>query len=146
MKNAAYDYKCVDDNMRCLKKWGSKHRLVMIIKRIKNYTQCLQFGRRDDSYLRRFITIIKEQPLKWRGIFDDELLSFKTNSNALKVSDFIWRQLIPISIPKTISKRSRAGQLEWMMLCNEAFDIRTCTSESFLRNGSRRFSTRLSGR
>ena len=32
------------------------------------------------------------------------------------------------------------------MLCNEASDIRTCTSESFMRNGSRRFSTRLSGR
>ena len=29
---------------------------------------------------------------------------------------------------------------------NEASDIQTRTSESFLRNGSRRFSTRLSGR
>ena len=47
---------------------------------------------------------------------------------------------------KTSTKHSRAGQLEWMMLCNEASDIRTRTSESFLRNGSRRFSTRLSGR
>ena len=47
---------------------------------------------------------------------------------------------------KTSTKHSRAGQLEWMMLCNEASDIRTHTSESFLRNGSRRFSTRLSGR
>ena len=71
MKNAAYDYKCVDDNIRYLKKWGAKHQLPVIIKRITNYTQGLQFGRRDDSYLRRFITIIKEQPLKWRGIFDD---------------------------------------------------------------------------
>ena len=32
------------------------------------------------------------------------------------------------------------------MLCNEASDIQTRTSESFLRNGSQRFSTRLSGR
>ena len=32
------------------------------------------------------------------------------------------------------------------MSCNEASDIRTRTSESFSRNGSRRFSTRLSGR
>ena len=32
------------------------------------------------------------------------------------------------------------------MLCNEASDIQTRTSESFFRNGSRRFSTRLSGR
>ena len=32
------------------------------------------------------------------------------------------------------------------MLCNEASDIRTRTIESFLRNGSRRFSTRLLGR
>ena len=47
---------------------------------------------------------------------------------------------------KTSTKHSSAGQLEWMMLCNEASDIRTRTSESFLRNGSRRFSTRLSGR
>ena len=28
---------------------------------------------------------MKEQPFKSRGIFDDELLSFKTNSNAFKV-------------------------------------------------------------
>ena len=28
---------------------------------------------------------MKEQPFKCRGIFDDELLSFKTNSNAFKV-------------------------------------------------------------
>ena len=47
---------------------------------------------------------------------------------------------------KTSTKHSRAGKLEWMMLCNEASDIRTRTSESFLRNGSRRFSTKLSGR
>ena len=82
MKNAAYDYKGVDDNIWYLKKWGAKHQLLVIIKRVMNYTQGLQFGHRDDSYLWRFITIIKEQPLKWRGIFDDELLSFKTNSNA----------------------------------------------------------------
>ena len=47
---------------------------------------------------------------------------------------------------KTNTKLSRAGQLEWMMLCNEASDIRCRISENFLRNGSRRFSTRLSGR
>ena len=28
---------------------------------------------------------MKEQPFKWRGVFDDEMLSFKTNSNAFKV-------------------------------------------------------------
>ena len=61
-----------------------------------------------------------------------------------RLGDFIWRQ--PILTVKTSTKHSRAGQLEWMMLCNEASDIRTRTSESFLRNGSRRFSTRLSGR
>ena len=85
MKNAAYDYKCVGDNIRYLKKWGAKHQLVVIIKRITNYTQGLQFGRRDDNYLRRFITIMKEQPLKWRGIFNEELLFLKINSNAFKV-------------------------------------------------------------
>ena len=50
MKNAAYDYKCVDDNIRYLKKGGAKHQLLVIIKQIMNYTQGLQFGRRDDSY------------------------------------------------------------------------------------------------
>ena len=85
MKNAAYDYKCVNDNIRYLKKWGAKHQLLVIIKRVTNYTQGLQFGRRDNSYFWRCITIMKEQPFKWRGIFDDELLSFKTNSNAFKV-------------------------------------------------------------
>lgn len=85
MKNVAYDYQCVYDNIRYLKKWGAKHQLPVIIKRIMNYTQGLQFGRRDDRYLQRFITIIKEQPLKWRGILDDELMSFKTNSHAFKV-------------------------------------------------------------
>ena len=85
MKNSAYDYKCVDDNIRYLKKWGAKHQLLVIIKRVTNYTQGLQFGCRDDSYFWRCIKIMKEQPFKWRGIFDDELLSFKTNSNAFKV-------------------------------------------------------------
>ena len=84
MKNAAYDYKCVDDNIRYLERWGAKHQLPVIIKQITNYTQGLQFGRRDDRYLRRFIIVMQEQHLKWRGIFDDEPLSFKTNSNAFK--------------------------------------------------------------
>ena len=85
MKNAAYDYKCVDDNIQYLKNWGAKHQLLVIIKWITNYTQGLQFGHRDDNFLWECIAIIKEQPLKWRGIFDDEMLSFKTNSNAFKV-------------------------------------------------------------
>ena len=51
MKNAAYDYTYVDDNIRYLKKYGAKHQLVVIIKQIMNYTQGLQFGRRDDNYL-----------------------------------------------------------------------------------------------
>ena len=119
MKNAAYDYKCVDDNIRYLKKWGPKHQLLVIIKRVMNYTQGLQFGRRDNNYLRRTISIIKEQPLKWRGIFDDELLSLPM---LLRWGNIIWRQLIGISIPKTFNKRSRAGQPEWMMLCSEASD------------------------
>ena len=50
MKNVAYDYKCVDDNIRYLKKCGAKHRVLVIIKWVTNYTQGLQFGRRDDSY------------------------------------------------------------------------------------------------
>ena len=74
----------VDDNIKYLKNRGAKHHIEMSTE-IMYYTQGLQFGHRDDGYLRRFITIIKEQPLKWRGIFDDELLSFKTNCNAFKV-------------------------------------------------------------
>ena len=85
MKNAAYDYKCVDDNIRYLKKWGAKHQLLVIIKRVMNYTQGLQFRRREDGYLQRWITRINDQPLKWRGILDDELPSVKRNSNSYKV-------------------------------------------------------------
>ena len=51
MKNAAYDYKCVDDNIRYLNKYGAKHQLVVIIKRITNYTQGLKYRRRDENYL-----------------------------------------------------------------------------------------------
>ena len=135
MKNAAYDYKCVDDNIRYLKRWWAKHQLLVIIKRIMNYTQDLQFGRRDDSYLPRFITIMKEQPLKWRGIFDDEPLSFKTNSNVFKVRRLYLETTNRDFYSQTISKHSRAGQLEWMMLCSEAFDRQTTIGESFLAVG-----------
>ena len=133
----------VDDNIKYLKNCGAKHHIEMSTE-IMYYTQGLQFKRREDGYLQRWITRIKDQPLKWRGILDDELPSVKRNSNSYKVRRFIWRQ--PILTVKTSTKHSSAGQLEWMMLCNEASDIRTRTSESFLRNGSRRFSTRLSGR
>ena len=44
MKNAAYDYKCVDDNIRYLKKWGAKHQLLVIIKRVTNYTKVSSLG------------------------------------------------------------------------------------------------------
>ena len=44
MKNAAYDYKCVDDNILYLEKWGAKQQLVVIIKRITNYTQDSSLG------------------------------------------------------------------------------------------------------
>ena len=40
----------------------------------------------------------------------------------LRWGDFIWRQLIWISIPKTISKRSIAGQLEWMCVVRPPTD------------------------
>ena len=63
MKNVACDYKSVDDNIQYLNKCGAKHHLVMYT-RITNYTQGLKFRRRDDSYLGRFITIMKEQSLK----------------------------------------------------------------------------------
>jgi len=49
MKNAAYDYKSVDDNIQYLNNCGAKHQLE-IITGIMNYTQGLQFRRRDDSY------------------------------------------------------------------------------------------------
>ena len=74
----------VDDNIKYLKNCGAKHHIEMSTE-IMYYTQGLQFRRRDDGYLRRWITSIKDQPLKWRGIFDDELPSIKRNSNSYKV-------------------------------------------------------------
>ena len=133
----------VDDNIKYLKNCGAKHHIEMSTE-IMYYTQGLQFRRRENGYLQRWITRIKDQPLKWRGILDDELPSVKRNSNSYKVRR-LYLETTDSNL-KTSTKHSSAGQLEWMMLCNEASDIRTRTSESFLRNGSRRFSTRLSGR
>ena len=144
MKNAAYDYKCVDDNIRYLKKWGAKHQLLVIIKRVTNYTQGLQFRRREDGYLRWWITRSRINLWSEGASWMMSCLPSKEIPILTRLGDFIWRQ--PILTMKTSTKHSSAGQLEWMMLCNEASDIRTRTSESFLRNGSRRFSTRLSGR
>ena len=50
MKNAAYDYRSVDDNIQYLNKCGANHHLVTF-KQIRNYTQGLQLRRRDNSYL-----------------------------------------------------------------------------------------------
>ena len=44
MKNAAYDYTYVDDNIRYLKKWGAKHQLIVIIKRIMNTPKVSSLG------------------------------------------------------------------------------------------------------
>ena len=74
----------VDDNIKYLKNCGAKHHIEMSTE-IMYYTQGLQFRRREDGYLQRWITRIKDQPLKWRGILDDELPSVKTNSNSYKV-------------------------------------------------------------
>ena len=60
--------------------------------------------------------------------------------------DFILSQRVRISIPKTSSKRSRAGQPEWRMLCSAASDRSTTTSASFFSNGSQSICTRLSAR
>ena len=131
----------VDDNIKYLKNCRGKHHIEMSTK-IMYYTQGLQFRRREDGYLQRWITRIKDQPLKWRGISDESSCPSKWIPILTRLGDFIWRQ--PILTVKTSTKHSRAGQMEWMMLWNEASDIRTRTSESFLRNGSQRFSTRLS--
>ena len=134
----------VDDNIKYLKNCWAKHHIEMSTE-IMYYTQGLQFRRKEDGYLQRWITRIKDQPLKWRGILDEAAFYKKKEIPILtRLGDFIWRQ--PILTVKTSTKHSSAGQLEWMMLCNEASDIRTRTSERFLRNGSWRFSTRLSGR
>ena len=124
----------VDDNIKYLKNYGAKHHIEMSIE-IMYYTQGLQFRRREDGYLQQWITRIKDQPLKWMMSY----LPSKEIPILTRLGDFIWRQ--PILTAKTSTKHSMAGQLEWMMLCNEASDIRTRTSESFLRNGSQRFST-----
>ena len=60
-----------------------------------------------------------------------------------RLGDFIRRQ--PILTVKRSTKHSRAGQLDWMMLCSEVSDTGTHISESFLRSGSQSFCTRLSG-
>ena len=133
----------VDDNIKYLKNYRAKHHIEMSIE-IMYYTQGIQFRHREDGYLQRWITRINDQPLKWRASWMMSCLPSKEIPILTRLGDFIWRQ--PILTVKTSTKHSSAGQLEWMMLCNEASDIRTRTSESFLRNGSRRFSTRLSGR
>ena len=74
----------VDDNIKYLKNCGAKHYIEMS-KEIMYYTQGLQFRRKEDGYLQRWITRIKDQPLKWRGILDDELPSIKRDSNSYKV-------------------------------------------------------------
>ena len=74
----------VDDNIKYLKNCGAKHHIEMSTE-IMYYTQGLQFRRGEDGYLQRWITRIKDQPLKWRGILDDELPSVKRNSNSYKV-------------------------------------------------------------
>ena len=74
----------VDDNVNYLKNYGAKHHIEMSTK-IMYYTQGLQFRRREDNYLQQWITRIKDQPLKWRGILDDELPPVKRNSNSYKV-------------------------------------------------------------
>ena len=71
----------VDDNIKYPKNCGAKHHIEMSTE-IMYYTQGLQFRRREDGYLQRWIN---DQPLKWRGILDDELPSVKTNSNSYKV-------------------------------------------------------------
>ena len=73
----------VDDNIKYQKNYGAKHHIEMSTE-IMYYTQGLQFRRREDGYLQRWITRIKDQALKWRGILDDELPSIKRNSNCYK--------------------------------------------------------------
>ena len=48
-----------------------------------------------------------------------------------RLGDFIRRQR-DVYFANKQHRHSRAGQLEWMMLCSEASDISTSTSESFL--------------
>ena len=52
MINGAYDYKSADDNIQYMNKCGANHHLVTF-EQIRNYTQGLQFRRREDGYLRR---------------------------------------------------------------------------------------------
>ena len=74
----------VDDNIKYLKNYGAKHHIEMSTE-IIYYTKGLKFRRREDGYLQWRINRIKDQPLKWRGILDDELPSVKRNSNSYKV-------------------------------------------------------------
>ena len=101
------------NNIQYLNRCGGKQHLEPF-KRITNCTQGLQFRRIDHSYLRRFITTIKEQPLKWRGVFDDELLSFKMNSNAYKVRRlyFETRDMDSYSKNKRQTLQCRAARVD----------------------------------
>ena len=133
------------NKIQYLNRCGAKHHLEPS-KRITNCTQGLQFRCRDYSYLGRYYTRIKEQPLKWRASSMMISCPKKQIPMLTRWGDFILRQRIRISIPKTSSKRSRAGQLEWMMLGSAAYDKSTTTSTRFFSSGSRSICTRLSAR
>ena len=98
------------DNIQYLNKCGANHQLGTF-KWIREYTQGLQFRRRDHSYLRSFKTTIRSNLWSEGASSMMSWYPSKQIPMILRSGDFIWRQLIGISIPKTISKRSRAGQL-----------------------------------
>ena len=78
----------VDDNIKYLKNCGAKHHIEMSTE-IMYYTQGLQFRRGEDGYLQWWITRIKDQPLKWRGILHDELPSDTSILHHAFISIFI---------------------------------------------------------
>ena len=72
MKNAAYDYKSVDDNIQYLNMWGAKQQLVVIIKRITNYTQGLYLETTD----RDFYSQNNQQVLQGRATGVDDAVQW----------------------------------------------------------------------
>ena len=57
-----------------------------------------------------------------KGIFDDELLSFKTNSNAFKVRRLYLETTDTDFYSQNNHQALQGRATEWMMLCSEAFD------------------------
>ena len=98
------------------------------------FTQRLQFRCRDNSYRTVVDQTINNQPSNRRGILNNEFSKWTTNANDYKVRR-VYCDATTSSIANK-QERLKSGQLEWIMLCSDASDISTSTSESLFTSGS----------